>query len=1362
MRKVLHLIIVLMLCAVAAHAQPTMVYDVETKAAAYEEITGGTAAGAVVAGIDFDKTVYGKDGLVTTKPAAVQGIPIGFDFTFNNKKMNQFLISGGGYIMLGKDAINVTEDADAFFKFTSTDETDILGVLSRGGFGGLENTEVSYKLTGDAPNRVLVVQYKNTGANMSAWDENFKAVQLQIRLHETTSKIDMVFKDWNPGDAEMSNVSLKIGIKATDTDRLTLSKSFAEPVPTCNDDPLIKWDNENYPVDGQTYTFTPPADCEAPAAQPTALVVNSGSISIEGSFTPSATADHYLTLLTDKPEITKLPEDGTFYAAGDSLDDALVVSYDTLTTFATPSNLSGATKYHVFVLSTNSACMYGPKYLASSPLTAEAYTKPVKPDTIVMAETGLTDAKINVKANVAGNKVMVAMTSEPLLNEWDDMVSGGTFGTPTGELSVGDEIEGGGRVIYIGEAKDGITIADLAENSPYHFQAWSVDEAFNYSSTFVAASTMTGGHVPYTPDFSKVCKYAAPAGWDTNGDAFELNSDPNNDVALIGRVSAATSEGTLCHIATPWIALKAGSSHRILMDVLFSRYAGRVNSPYNDWNDGDSLLIQVSPDGINYTTIAGYGKDNAPQTASLKSYTSIVMPFDQFAGQNVKMRIYWKTYTNPTVYIRNIKVEEIADCDYPVNLRTVDGSIVGDKATIDWDRQGNENEWELRYRVAGDTEWSDIQAVTTKPYTLGGLPGMSQIEVELRAKCDATTSSEWSKTYTFQSGYTIPLTDKFAYETQPAGWEPKVGALATPTVFNADATPSWEWSSSRFGSHFMFEPAEAAEYNEWLISPKFDMLDGSANYILSFGLVNTNAAADENATYSIVVSRDGGETFNENDVVAKFTNAEIPERGKQGELTATLRGYKGMVRAALYINATGAAPAKFQLMQFSVQPTCPTDISNIVTSDTTETSVKVAWETAADESYVFIRKTGDTAKPYVSTTEKTMTFTGLEPRTEYEIGITKVCEPGDSAKVTIAKVITLASDKCPSVTDVKVTTGKYDALIVWKGEASAYNVRYRNAADKEWATKQVTDTCIALKGLADYTEYAYAIQTMCSKLESDTSAYTATATFRTLKQTCFPPTEITAKAEWDSTVVTWTGEAAKYELAYAPKDAEQWTSVIVEGNKYVIRGLENETDYKLRMRSIAAEKDSSEWSDVVTFTVPVIPECVTPTDLTVGDITPTSVVLSWKADEANLRWNVHYRKSTDTSWTVEEGLTDTNYKLTELDNNASYLWSVMAECAAKDSKWATQNKFQTLVTGIDNANIGDVSVFVKNRILNIANPANGYIRGIMIYGADGKLMKNCTINGSENVFIPLSGVSGQVLMIKIMGKDNFRIMKIGL
>ena len=116
-------------------------------------------------------------------------------------------------------------------------------------------------------------------------------------------------------------------------------------------------------------------ECQAPAAQPTALVLTPASTtSIAGSFTAVSPAPTgYLVVRSTSATLSANPVNGTTYAAGGALGGGTVVQTTAATTF-TATGLTANTLYYFFIFSyNNTTCAGGPIYYTTGPLTGSYY-----------------------------------------------------------------------------------------------------------------------------------------------------------------------------------------------------------------------------------------------------------------------------------------------------------------------------------------------------------------------------------------------------------------------------------------------------------------------------------------------------------------------------------------------------------------------------------------------------------------------------------------------------------------------------------------------------------------------------------------------------------------------------------------------------------------------------------------------------------------------------------------------------------------------------------------------------------------------------------------------------------------------------
>jgi hypothetical protein len=1372
-KKIITTIVGSLIVLVTINAQVIQGYSFESAIGAYSEITGGTA---VWQGADTEENTltslvfYSPTEKSKEKVTNVAGIPIGFDFVYDNQVMNKFAISSHGAIILGKD--NVTVDpAPASLLATSANissnweagKLDVLGSIMTGTPGhvyGNDNTEISYKVEGTTPGRVLVVQFKNYQVPLDNFATIKDEVNLQIRLYEQSNKIEFVYKDWN--HSGMSR-SFRTGLKGSSPENVHLRGTAVETWgnTTKSLDINISWSSTISIPDNLTFTFTPPADCVTPADQPTDLILTSTTIGIGGSFTASASADHYLTVISNDAVLSVAPQDGQYYKAGDVLGNGTVIGYDTIKSFATPDNLSAATTYYIYVLAANSYCAFGPKYNSTNPLTASATTSPAEPAAFSVVDAEYDKITLSVTANSANPKVLIATVDEAAT--WSTSIyQYGQFGTPTGDLNVGDSIEGGGVVIYKGDATDNLVLENLENNKIYHFGAWTWGGEQTYSSTFLTADTLTWGKVPLDyENFKAYPNFTAPFGWETYGTkTFQINRYQ----VLECQLSAAnTVDGNNNGFITQWILLSE-EANRALIDIQFQEYLSRSWRAYNIWDEQDTLQISVSEDGETFIPIytISMANNNIPtSTTATNNNTSqfpkLNIPFTELSGKRVKLKVDWLTYKNARMYIANIKINEKPLCDYPLSLTVDNSSIVSDKALIDWTPDGDATIWEVHYRVKGSEEWSTPIETNTHPYLLTGLPYQSEIELQVRSKCSMTSLSPWSdETLSFISGYNLPFGENFEAGVLPAGWRLEKGPIADSTEFCTGllgCQKYWEVNNNTLNIAY-----SNASY-QWAILPLLDFGDGSVNYTFDFDLTVTPGenAIPNTDSLSVVVSKDGGKTFSVANILEKYDILGENAVATDGKVhhSIVLNGYTGVLQFAFY--ATGNGEEQIAIDNIGVLESCPAAI-NAEVSDISGDEAKITWEGTADEWLVFVRQVNETTKDYQVKTTTEWILTDLNTATTYEVGITRSCSEGDTARIVIVTFTTLATVPCDEVENIQVEPSQTSAIVSWAADAANYNIKFRLKDAETWFERTSQTNSITLSGLEPDTKYEYTIQAVCSPAVGDSSDWSETAIFTTLPITCFQPTNVTIVPEPRSVTVTWASEADDYEIAYRTGN-ELWIHSLIRGSKTAtINNLTPETAYSFRIRAICAENDTSEWT-TTSFTTTAIPPCVSPSNLQATGITATSATLTWDADAANLTWDVRYRLGSITSYTTVTALTEATYQLQDLTPAEAYVWGVKASCEENTSGWISGDLITLPGTKINTVDKGAWNVFSSGKTINVSNPERTTINRIRLYDVNGLIIADYEVNTNENVLIP-EATRLPVVIVKVEGPVTSATFKV--
>ncbi|XZF15684.1 immunoglobulin domain-containing protein [Chitinophagaceae bacterium MMS25-I14] len=343
----------LLLTGSIAYGQALLGYTFSQSSGTYTAITGGTVLGS---GSSLD-----DERFLVTLP---------FNFIFEGVTYTQVQVSANGYVSFGAtDPGSTTRSAigstNAGFSLASPYSRDLGGASAA--------SEIRWQATGTSPNRVVTVQWAAM-ANFFSSTENYN---FQVKLYETSNNIDFVYgtHTTTSSSATSGQVGLRGSTNALFVNRTSATNWAATTAGTTNSD-AVTVSTTVFPASGLTFTYTPPPACVAPTAQPTVLVLTPGISSVAGSFTAaSPVPNKYLVVRTQGASLNTTPVNATNYAAGATLGNGTVVGLFSGTNF-TDNNLQSATSYTYTVFSVNDACIGGPLYITTNPLTASTTTNP--------------------------------------------------------------------------------------------------------------------------------------------------------------------------------------------------------------------------------------------------------------------------------------------------------------------------------------------------------------------------------------------------------------------------------------------------------------------------------------------------------------------------------------------------------------------------------------------------------------------------------------------------------------------------------------------------------------------------------------------------------------------------------------------------------------------------------------------------------------------------------------------------------------------------------------------------------------------------------------------------------------------------
>lgn len=240
------------------------------------------------------------------------------------------------------------------------------------------------------------------------------------------------------------------------------------------------------------------------------------------------------------------------------------------------------------------------------------------------------------------------------------------------------------------------------------------------------------------------------------------------------------------------------------------------------------------------------------------TYAEFTVPLSNYSGNGRNIAIKCGSSTGYSYLYYNIDdvlVEVIPTCWVPTALTVNETSY--NSASLTWNAGKDETEWNIQYKKASESEWSNPIHVTElptteNPYILTDLKRGADYDVRVQAYCDAEDQSEWSNPVSF---------------TTDCGIWPIDNANALFENFNDDAFPPACWNWIKVNNYYGWQHSsgqynpldqQGTAYSYWpsgdtyLILPHTH-IDGNAT--LSFDMIFQGSGSGEES--SVVLSTTG-------------------------------------------------------------------------------------------------------------------------------------------------------------------------------------------------------------------------------------------------------------------------------------------------------------------------------------------------------------------------------------------------------------------------------------------------------------------------------------------------------------------------
>ena len=231
---------------------------------------------------------YFTDSTVTAGSTTVTtgiGLPIGFTFAYNGNNFDVFGVNADGWIAFGQSAlapssVNMnTSSATAPISATSTAPAALQNRVCAFGRGisAQPIARLRYKTMGTAPNRTLVVEWRNY--KRSGGGANTDTLNFQIRLTETSNTVEFIYGKMKISSANGTTVQVGLrGQANTDFNNRTTTTNWAATTAGGANNSTCTISTTNYPASGLSFIWKPPLadDAGVTMINSPAAIISSG------------------------------------------------------------------------------------------------------------------------------------------------------------------------------------------------------------------------------------------------------------------------------------------------------------------------------------------------------------------------------------------------------------------------------------------------------------------------------------------------------------------------------------------------------------------------------------------------------------------------------------------------------------------------------------------------------------------------------------------------------------------------------------------------------------------------------------------------------------------------------------------------------------------------------------------------------------------------------------------------------------------------------------------------------------------------------------------------------------------------------
>ncbi len=779
-----------------------------------------------------------------------------------------------------------------------------------------------------------------------------------------------------------------------------------------------------------------------------------------------------------------------------------------------------------------------------------------------------------------------------------------------GNTPAGYEVEYGPRMFQHGDGTtavvttNSITINNLNPIAPYDIYVRSIcgeGDTSDWSLAFEFSTECAPLNVPAVYGFDEFAVVGSTYGerlpncWVTDSAAvttttYKLPTMYNNSSDIQLYMEAANSIVALPEMTEPLDTL----SLRVKFRTTGSYYALVVGVVTNNTQGFSSTFVPIDTLQSASTTVSEWAEVYIATADIPEGYIAL-------------KNIYLGTTTYAYVYIDSVIVDYGPTC-YPVlNIHPV--AATGNSVTVDWDDIVSADNWSIEYGPTGFTPGNGITMTATEhPVTIEGLENSTKYDVYVTPLCSAddhgatrmgSMRTDMCDDLTIAQNFTDGATSTTS-SYAPIGTSLYNYSYVQTIIDSADLAEiqgditalAFLPASTNKGDYYNHVDVYMANVSDTVLTSGFILptadhpfvqviTDGDFRYTTTdwqIQVLDQNFTWDGHSNVLVAVHRQHGSWSSGGSFVAytRPTNSKKVRYIQQDSGPYNINTVTGGTAT----NTVGA------LRLYSCNgPSCHVPV--ITGTEVTETSVTVNFTGDASEYEVVIMEGawGEPTTGIVSTTANTYTFIGLNPMTQYTVGVRALCED-DLNSTWVSQMVTTLELVCPApstvvVSDVTMTGATIGWTIVDEAQ-TAWEVNVTGLNYDQTFT--ATTNLYTLTGLTAGVEYTVKVRAICGDGYSE---WSTSATFTT--GICEAVSNVTvSNVTTNSATVAWTAAEGQtsWQLDYGPQGHPQGTgtTVVVNTNPYTLTGLEEYTPYDVYVRTICADGVFSDWSIKANFT----------------------------------------------------------------------------------------------------------------------------------------------------------------------------------